>query len=91
MNFLIYISVLLFINQALCNDKYEFKIMGNSIKKYFSNFESTSKIKVVNPWYSSKLKNYVESLGNFLVSTSELSDKKFTFTISKFLNSDLSN
>ena len=28
-----------------------------------------------------KLKNYVESIGNFLVSTSELSDKKFTFTI----------
>ena len=28
-----------------------------------------------------KLKNYVESLGNFLVSTSELPNKKFTFTI----------
>ena len=28
-----------------------------------------------------KLKNYIESLGNFLVSTSELSEKKFTFTI----------
>ena len=32
-------------------------------------------------YQNSKLKNYVESLGNFLVSTSELSDKKFTFTI----------
>ncbi len=28
-----------------------------------------------------KLKNYIESLGNFLVSTSELSEKKFTFTV----------
>lgn len=28
-----------------------------------------------------KLKNYVDSLGNFLVSTSELSNKNFTFTI----------
>ena len=28
-----------------------------------------------------KLENYIESLGNFLVSTSELSEKKFTFTI----------
>ena len=32
-------------------------------------------------YQSEKLKNYVESLGNFLVSTSELSNKKFTFTI----------
>ena len=28
-----------------------------------------------------KIKNYVDSLGNFLVSTSELPDKEFTFTI----------
>ena len=28
-----------------------------------------------------KLQNYVESLGEFLVNTSELPEKKFTFTI----------
>ncbi len=46
MKTLIYISVLLLIKQALCDDKYEFKIMGNSIKNDILELPNKSKFNI---------------------------------------------
>ncbi len=60
----------------------EFNLLSESEEDAIGRSEHQKIIKQFGGEYqNSKLKNYVESLGNFLVSTSELSDKKFTFTI----------
>ena len=46
MKFITYISILFFANQALCKDKYEFKIMGNSMKNDILVLPNKSKFNV---------------------------------------------
>ena len=46
MKFITYISILFFANQALCTDKYEFKIMGNSMKNDILVLPNKSKFNV---------------------------------------------
>ena len=60
----------------------EFNLLSESEEDAIGRSEHQKIIKQFGGEYqNTKLINYVESLGNFLVSTSELSDKKFTFTI----------
>ena len=46
MKFFVYISILLFIKIALCEEKYEFKIMGNSIKNDILELPNKSKFNI---------------------------------------------
>ena len=46
MKFIIYISILFFIKQTLSNEKYEFKIMGNSIKNDILELPNKSKFNI---------------------------------------------
>ena len=57
----------------LMSETEEDSIGRNEHKKIISQFGGE--------YENKKLKNYVDSIGNFLVSTSELSNKKFKFTI----------
>ena len=60
----------------------EFNLLSESEEEAIGRSEHQKIVKQFGGEYqNTKLKNYVESLGNFLVSTSELSDKQFTFTI----------
>lgn len=60
----------------------EFTLMSKEEEKSIGKFEHKKIIKQFGGVYDNlKLKNYIDSLGNFLVSTSELSNQKFTFTI----------
>ncbi len=69
--------------------KSEFSIMSEAEEDQIGKREHPKIIKSFGGVYKNeKLQNYVESLGEFLVNTSELSEKKFTFTI---LNSPVIN
>ena len=69
--------------------KSEFVIMSEREEDQIGKKEHPKIIKSFGGIYKDeKLQNYVESLGDFLVNTSELSNKKFTFTI---LNSPIVN
>lgn len=69
--------------------KSEFVIMSESEEDQIGKKEHPKIIKSFGGIYKNEqLQNYVESLGYFLVNTSELSNKKFTFTI---LNSPIVN
>ena len=46
MKFFVYTSILLFIKIALCEEKYEFKIMGNSIKNDILELPNKSKFNI---------------------------------------------
>ena len=46
MKFFVYISILLLIKTALCEEKYEFKIMGNSIKNDILELPNKSKFNI---------------------------------------------
>ena len=60
----------------------EFSIMSKEEEKIMGKSEHQKIIKQFGGIYeNNELQNYVESLGHFLASTSELSDLKFTFTI----------
>ena len=60
----------------------EFSIMSKEEEKIIGKSEHQKIIKQFGGIYeNNELQNYVESLGHFLASTSELSDLKFTFTI----------
>ena len=60
----------------------EFSIMSKEEEKIIGKSEHEKIIKQFGGNYeNNELQNYVESLGNFLASTSELSYQKFTFTI----------
>ena len=62
--------------------KNEFTIMSEKEEDQIGKNEHPKIIKSFGGVYKDKkIQNYVESLGEFLVNTSELSEKKFTFTI----------
>ena len=46
MKFFVYTSILLFIKIAFCEEKYEFKIMGNSIKNDILELPNKSKFNI---------------------------------------------
>ena len=61
--------------------KREFSILSKSEENKIGATEHEKIIKQFGIYENRKLQNYVNSLGEFLVSTSELSNKTFTFTI----------
>ena len=62
--------------------KSEFSIISEDEENQIGKREHPKIIKSFGGVYKNeKLQNYVESLGEFLVNTSELPEKKFTFTI----------
>ncbi len=82
------ISIFIFINLGQGCQKNpatgdsEFNLLSESEEDAIGRSEHQKIIKQFGGEYKNpKLKNYVESIGNFLVSTSELSNKEFTFTI----------
>ena len=80
------ISIFIFISQGCqknpATGESEINLLSESQEDAIGQSEHQKIIKQFGGEYqNSKLKNYVDSLGNFLVSTSELSNKKFTFTI----------
>ena len=78
-------SILILISNCAVNPstgKSEFSIMSEEEENQIGKREHPKIIKSFGGVYKNvKLQNYVESLGEFLVNTSELPEKKFTFTI----------
>ena len=78
-------SILVFASNCSVNPstgKNEFIIMSEREEDQIGKKEHPKIIKSFGGIYKNeKLQNYVESLGDFLVNTSELPNKKFTFTI----------
>ena len=78
---------LIFLNLLNCEynpalDKKEFILMSEKEEKKVGERENLRLINQFGGIYKNqKLQNYINSLGEFLVSTSELSDLNFTFTI----------
>ena len=59
----------------------EFSLINTKEEDSIGKSEHEKIIKQYGVYYDKSLQNYVDSLGSFLVSTSELPDKKFRFTI----------
>ena len=78
-------SILILISNCSVNPstgKNEFTIMSKEEEDKIGKKEHPKIIKSLGGIYKNEqLQNYVESLGEFLVNTSELPNKKFTFTI----------
>ena len=78
-------SIFILISNCTLNPstgKNEFTIISEKEENQIGKREHPKIIKSFGGIYQNeKLQNYVESLGEFLVNTSELPDKKFTFTI----------
>ena len=59
----------------------EFSLINTKEEDSIGKSEHEKIVKQYGVYYDKSLQNYVDSLGSFLVSTSELPDKKFRFTI----------
>ncbi len=80
------ILILLIISTSSCqinpaSGEKEFSLINTKEEDDIGKSEHIKIIKQFGIYKNKNLQNYINSLGNFLVSTSELSNKKFTFTI----------